>query len=68
MAFTLLSRARYIAMATLTIFTNIAMVAIFSNLTSRTTLTMLVALFSVSVGFLWSRFVYKKPRITQPGY
>jgi hypothetical protein len=57
---------RYIVAAIPTTFTNIAMVAIFRNLLGRTILTLLVALFSVSVGFLWSRFVYKQPRISPP--
>jgi putative flippase GtrA len=57
---------RYIVAAIPTTFTNIVMVAILRNLLGRTTLTLLVALFSVSVGFLWSRFVYKQPRISQP--
>jgi putative flippase GtrA len=55
---------RYIAAAIPTTITNILLVAIFRNLVGRTTLTLLVALFSVSVGFLWSRFVYKQPRIS----
>jgi fucose 4-O-acetylase-like acetyltransferase len=53
---------RYIVAAIPTTLTGIVVVAIFSNLLGRTTLTLLVALFSVSVGFLWSRFVYKQPR------
>ena len=53
---------RYIVAAIPTTLTGIVVVAIFRNLLGRTTLTLLVALFSVSVGFLWSRFVYKQPR------
>ena len=58
---------RYIVAAIPTTLTNIMMVAIFRNLLGRTTLTLLIALLSVSVGFLWSRFVYKQPRISPPG-
>ena len=58
---------RYIVAAVPTTVTNIILVAVFRNLVGRTTLTLLVALFSVTVGFLWSRFVYKQPRIPQPG-
>ena len=57
---------RYIVAAIPTTLTNIVMVAILRNLLGRTTLTILVALFSVSVGFLWSRYVYKYPQISQP--
>ena len=57
---------RYIVAAIPTTLTGIVVVAIFRNLLGRTTLTLLVALFSVSVGFLWSRFVYKQPRISPP--
>ena len=57
---------RYIVAAIPTTLTGIVVVAIFRNLLGRTTLTILVALFSVSVGFLWSHFVYKQPRICQP--
>ena len=53
---------RYIVAAIPTTLTGIVVVVIFRNLLGRTTLTLLVALFSVSVGFLWSRFVYKQPR------
>ena len=58
---------RYIVAAIPTTLTNILLVAIFRNLVGRTTLSLLVALFSVSVGFLWNRFVYKRPRIAPPG-
>ena len=57
---------RYIVAAIPTTLTGIVVVAMFRNLLGRTTLTLLVALFSVSVGFLWSRFVYKQPRIFPP--
>ena len=57
---------RYIVAAIPTTLTGIVVVAMFRNLLGRTTLTLLVALFSVSVGFLWSRFVYKQPRISPP--
>lgn len=53
---------RYIVAAIPTTLTGIVVVAIFGNLLGRTTLTLLVALFSVSVGFLWSHFVYKQPQ------
>jgi len=49
-----------------TILTNILLVAIFRNLVERTTLALIVALVSVSVGFLWSRFVYKQPLTSLP--
>lgn len=58
---------RYIAAAIPTTLTNLVMVALFRNLLGRTTLTLVVALFSLSVGFLWSRFVYKKPQNSLPG-
>jgi hypothetical protein len=58
---------RYIVAAIPTSVANIVMVAIFRNLLDRTTLTLLVAIFSVSVGFLWSRFIYKQPRTSPPG-
>jgi hypothetical protein len=58
---------RYIVSVIPTTLTNILLVAILRNLLGRTTLTLLIALFSVSVGFLWSRFVYKQPRISPPG-
>jgi fucose 4-O-acetylase-like acetyltransferase len=58
---------RYILAAIPTILTNIVLVAIFRNLVGRTTLSLLIAFFSVSVGFLWSRFVYKQPRVSPPG-
>ena len=57
---------RYIVAVIPTILANILLVAIFRNLVGRTTLSLLVALFSVSVGYLWSRFVYKQPRISPP--
>ena len=50
---------RYIVAAIPTTLTGIVVVAISRNLLGRTTLTLLLALFTVSVGFLWSRFVYK---------
>jgi putative flippase GtrA len=57
---------RYIVAAIPTTFTNILLVAIFRNLLGRTAITVFVAVMSVSVGFLWSRFVYRQPRITTP--
>jgi putative flippase GtrA len=57
---------RYILAAIPTTFTNILLVAIFRNLLGRTAITVFVAVMSVSVGFLWSRFVYRQPRITTP--
>jgi hypothetical protein len=57
---------RYIVAAIPTILTNILLVAIFRNLVERTTLALIVALVSVSVGFLWSRFVYKQPLTSLP--
>jgi hypothetical protein len=53
---------RYIATAIPTTLANVLLVVIFRNLVGRTSLTILIALFSVSVGFLWSRFVYKQRR------
>ena len=58
---------RYIVAAIPTTLTNLVMVGLFRNLLDRTTLTLVVALFSLSVGFFWSRFVYKKPLISPPG-
>jgi len=58
---------RYIVAAIPTTLTGIVVVAILRNLLERTTLTLLVAIFSVSVGFLWSRFVYKQSRTSPPG-
>ncbi len=57
---------RYIVAAIPTTLANILLVAIFRNLVGRTTLALIVALVSVSVGFLWSRFVYKQPRTSLP--
>jgi putative flippase GtrA len=57
---------RYIVAAIPTTLTGIVVVAMFRNLLGRTTLTLLVAIFSVSAGFLWSRFVYKQPRSSPP--
>jgi len=57
---------RYIVAAIPTTFTNILLVAIFRNLLGRTAITVFVTVMSVSVGFLWSRFVYRQPRITTP--
>jgi putative flippase GtrA len=58
---------RYIVAAIPTTLTGIVVVAIFRNVLGRTSLTLIGALLSVSVGFLWSRFVYKQPRISPPG-
>ena len=58
---------RYIVAAIPTTITGIVVVAIFRNVLGRTSLTLIGALLSVSVGFLWSRFVYKQPRISPPG-
>jgi hypothetical protein len=53
---------RYIAKAIPTNLSNVLLVVILRNLAGRTSLTFHIALVSVSVGFLWSRFVYKQPR------
>jgi putative flippase GtrA len=58
---------RYIVAAIPTTLTNLVMVALFRNLLGRTTLTLVIALFSLTVGFIWSRFVYKKPENSLPG-
>ena len=58
---------RYILAAIPTILTNIVLVAVFRNLVGRTTLSLLIAFFSVIVGFTWSRLVYKQPRSSPPG-
>jgi hypothetical protein len=50
-----------------TIFTPMAMVALFGNGLGRSTLILLLALLSVSVGYLWRRFGDRKPRIAPPG-
>jgi len=60
------SVSRYIVAVIPTTLTGIVVVAMFRNLIGRITLTLLVALFSVSMGFLWSRFVYKQPRNLPP--
>jgi putative flippase GtrA len=57
---------RYILAAIPTTLTNIIIVAMFRDLLGRTTITVIVAVMSVSVGFLWSRFVYKQPQIASP--
>lgn len=57
---------RYIVAAIPTTLTGIVVVAVFRNVLGRTTLTLIGALLSVSVGFLWSRFVYKKQQIFPP--
>ena len=53
---------RYIATEIPTTITNVLLVVIFRILAGRTSLTLLIALFSVSVEFLWNRFVYKQRR------
>jgi hypothetical protein len=61
------SLPRYIA-AIPTTLANVLLVVIFRNLVGRTSLTILIALFSVSVGSLWSRFVYKQRRNTRTNF
>jgi putative flippase GtrA len=56
---------RYIVSAIPTTLSGIVVVAMFKNVVGRTTLTLIGALLSVSVGFLWSRFVYKQPGISR---
>jgi putative flippase GtrA len=58
---------RYIVAAIPTTLTGIVVVAMFRNVLGRTTLTLIGALLSVSVGFLWSRFVYKQPASSRQG-
>jgi|GEM_PF-2631089 len=57
---------RYIVTAIPTTLTNLVMVGIFRNLLNRTILTLVVALFSLSVGFLLSHFVYNQPENSLP--
>lgn len=57
---------RYIVTAIPTTLTNLVMVGIFRNLLDRTILTLVVALFSLSVGFLLSHFVYNQPENSLP--
>ncbi len=56
---------RYIVAAIPTTLTSIVVVALFRNVVGRTTLTLIGTLLSVSIGFLWSRFVYKQPRFSR---
>jgi putative flippase GtrA len=58
---------RYIVAVIPTTLTGVVVVATFRNVLGRTTLTLIGALLSVSVGFLWSRYVYRLPRRTPPG-
>ena len=57
----LVSLPRYLVSAlplTVAGFTN---VALFRHVLDRTALTLVSALISVVIGFLWSRFVYSQP-------
>ena len=56
---------RYIVSAIPTTLSGIVVVAMFKNVVGHTTLTLIGALLSVSVGFLWSRFVYKQLGISR---
>jgi len=53
---------RYILSAVPISLANLLTVAILRNQIDRTTLSFSVALISVSMGFLWSRFVYTLPK------
>ena len=61
------SMPRYIVSAIPTTLTNLILVTILRDLIGRTALTLIAALLSVSVGFIWSRFVYRLPQISPPG-
>jgi len=54
---------RYILSAVPISLANLLTVTLLRNQLDRTTLTFSVALVSVSVGFLWSRFVYTLPKL-----
>jgi len=54
---------RYILSAVPISLANLLTVAILRNQIDRTTLSFSVALISVSMGFLWSRFVYTLPKL-----
>jgi hypothetical protein len=54
---------RYILSAFPISLANLLAVTLLRNLLDRTTLSFSVALISVSMGFLWSRFVYALPKL-----
>ena len=54
---------RYILSAVPISLANLLTVAILRNQIDRTTLSFSVELISVSLGFLWSRFVYTLPKL-----
>ena len=58
---------RYIIAALPTTLTGIMVVSILRDHLNRTILTLLIALLSVSVGFLWSRFIYRRSRMFPSG-
>ena len=54
--------SRYLLSAVPISLTNLLTVTFLRNQLDRTTLTLTVVLISLSVGFLWSRFVYTLPK------
>ena len=54
---------RYILSAVPISLANLLTVALLRNQLDRTTLSFSVALISVSMGFLWSRYVYTLPKL-----
>ena len=54
---------RYILSAVPISLANLLTVTLLRNQLDRTTLAFSVALISISVGFLWSRFVYTLPKL-----
>jgi putative flippase GtrA len=53
---------RYILSAAPVSMANLLTAALLKNQADRTTLTLTVAFISISVGFIWSRFVYTLPK------
>jgi len=58
---------RYILTVIPTTLANILIVALLKNFLGRTGIAVFVAVMSVTVGFFWSRFVYKQPRVSSLG-
>ena len=56
-----ISFPRYLVSALPLTLTGLLSVAFFKTILDRTALTLVSALISVMVGFLWSRFVYSQP-------
>lgn len=54
--------SRYVLSAAPITLANLLTVSLLKNHLDRTTLTFSVAIISISVGFIWSRYVYKLPK------